>query len=103
MKTEEELNAIREDVEALNRKLTELSEEEYERVVGGAAELGGGQQQRVAIARALVQNPEILILDEPTSALDVKAGNEVLELVREMRAAGKTTIIIAHRLSELTE
>ena len=103
MKTEEELNAIREDVEALNRKLTELSEEEYERVVGGAAELGGGQQQRVAIARALVQNPEILILDEPTSALDVKAGNEVLELVREMQATGKTTIIIAHRLSELTE
>ena len=63
--------------------------------------LSGGQKQRISIARAIVKEPSILILDDSVSAVDVKTEEKILHNIKEKRA-GKTTIIVASRVSTVS-
>ena len=67
-----------------------------ERLGNRPSQLSGGQQQRVSIARALMNDAEVILADEPTGALDSQSGQEVLALLKELSAQGKTVIIITH-------
>jgi polar amino acid transport system ATP-binding protein len=60
--------------------------------------LSGGQQQRVAIVRALAMRPRLMLLDEVTSALDPELVAEVLDVIRELAAAGMTMLIATHEM-----
>jgi octopine/nopaline transport system ATP-binding protein len=61
--------------------------------------LSGGQQQRAAIARALCIEPAVLLFDEPTSALDPELVGEVLKVMRDLAAEGRTMIIVTHEMA----
>ncbi len=63
------------------------------------AQLSGGQQQRAAIARALCMEPKALLFDEPTSALDPELEQEVVRVIRDLAAEGRTMILVTHDMN----
>jgi arginine/ornithine transport system ATP-binding protein len=63
------------------------------------AQLSGGQQQRAAIARALAVDPDVILFDEPTSALDPELVGEVLKVMGQLAAEGRTMIVVTHEMS----
>ncbi len=95
--TDEEVKSAAKKAHALD--FIEKLPQKWEQVVGErGVKLSVGQKQRVAIARAILRNPRILILDEPTSALDAGSEQIITQSLDELMQ-GKTTFIIAHRLS----
>ena len=69
-----------------------------DRVGSYPSQLSGGQQQRVAIARALAMDPKLMLFDEPTSALDPELVGEVLDVMRNLAAAGMTMVVVTHEI-----
>ncbi len=80
-------------------ELTDLAGKALSEVNG----LSRGMQQRLSVARVLLHDPKVLLLDEPSSGLDPRARIEMRELLKELRAMGKTIVISSHILFELAE
>ena len=93
----QEKNQIKQEIEAQAREIL-TSVGLSEKLMNYPCELSGGQQQRVAIARALAMEPVILCFDEPTSALDPELTGEVLRVIKELKDAGRTMILVTHEM-----
>lgn len=99
---EDQLQAAVEDA-SLTDFIVKLKEHGLETVIGeGGIKVSGGERQRIGIARALIKNPKILIFDEATSALD-SINEKLIHDAINRSAEGRTTIIIAHRLSTVMD
>ena len=99
--------ASQQDVEAAGEEMncTEFVRQFPEgletRIGSGGVQLSGGQKQRVALARAVIRDPKILVLDEATSSLDPRSERLIQDALKRA-AAGRTTMLIAHRLSTVS-
>ncbi|MEJ9229908.1 ABC transporter ATP-binding protein/permease [Peribacillus butanolivorans] len=99
--TDKELNQVAKMAYA-DQFISELPNGYNTEVGERGMKLSGGQRQRIAIARAFLRNPKILMLDEATSSLDSKSENVVQQALNDLMK-GRTTIVIAHRLSTVID
>jgi ABC-type histidine transport system ATPase subunit len=100
-------NVMEAPIQVLGRDKAEMQDEAMalldkvgiaEKHASYPAQLSGGQQQRVAIARALAMRPKVLLFDEPTSALDPELVGEVLKVMRDLAAEGRTMVVVTHEM-----
>lgn len=102
------LDATNEEMEAAARAaqahdfITRLPEQYDTEIAEAGAGLSGGERQRLSVARAILKDAAILILDEPTSSLDALSEESVFRALKRLRS-GRTTIVIAHRLSTVRD
>ncbi|MGO1246860.1 MAG: manganese/iron ABC transporter ATP-binding protein [Oceanisphaera sp.] len=89
------------DHEAVTQALDRVNMTEFrKRQIG---ELSGGQKKRVFLARALAQNGQIILLDEPFTGVDVKTEDQIIALLRELRAEGRVMLVSTHNLGSVPE
>ena len=86
----------REDERCIDKALAQVKMEALQDRMVNA--LSGGQQQRAYIAMALAQDTQALFLDEPTASLDISVRFEIMDLIRQLNAAGKTIVMVLHDL-----
>jgi manganese/zinc/iron transport system ATP- binding protein len=67
------------------------------------SQLSGGQQQRVFLARALVQDAQVYFMDEPFQGVDITTEKAIITLLKELRSAGKTVVVVHHDVQTVTE
>ncbi|GHD63158.1 manganese transporter [Thalassobaculum fulvum] len=89
------------DREAVDRALARVNMQAYrQRQIG---ELSGGQRKRVFLARALAQDGQVILLDEPFTGVDVKTEEQIVALLRELRAEGRVMLVSTHNLGSVPE
>jgi len=84
-------------------KVKELGIGTIQNMTQAVETLSGGQRQAVAVARAAAFGSKVVVLDEPTAALGVKESNQVLRLIKELRASGLPVILISHNMPHMFE
>jgi manganese/iron transport system ATP-binding protein len=89
------------DHDAVAEALSRVNMQDYrKRQIG---ELSGGQRKRVFLARALAQDGQVILLDEPFTGVDVKTEEQIIELLRELRAEGRVMLVSTHNLGSVPE
>lgn len=89
------------DHEAVSEALARVNMQDFRhRQIG---ELSGGQRKRVFLARALAQDGQVILLDEPFTGVDVKTEEQIVELLRELRAEGRVMLVSTHNLGSVPE
>jgi ABC-type sugar transport system ATPase subunit len=90
---------------AMRRRAAEVLRQLNAKILpdGFVGELSGGEQQVVAIGRAILFARDIIIMDEPTASISVQKVGDILALIKRLRRAGKTVLIVSHRLEDLLE
>jgi manganese/zinc/iron transport system ATP- binding protein len=91
----------KEDVELAEEALNKVGMADFKN--RQISQLSGGQQQRVFLARALVQNASVYFMDEPFQGVDATTEKAIITLLKELRAAGKTVLVVHHDLQTVNE